>query len=327
MGKADSNMAYLLEGLDHMETVQSFLENICDTAPDMVIVTGDGQFVETHKILLTMFSPVLASLMNTQQITEHVWVSLPAKETAVRMLISILAEGQSSALDQTIFEEIVKMGETLGIDLDLERVLKTKVKVGKIFKDENTDYEVNVKKEPRIFTSYDFSEENIKLEKNYISENGIKCTVCEKEFKCKKNLRRHLELKHPNVIANVEVCEFCDQTFPPGKLLNHKRENHKQRTECTECGKNFVSDSKLKRHQLVHTKETPFECSVEGCGKKFSLDYNLKTHMRLHSGERPFACHLCDKTFTQSVNLKSHMACHDKNKKLVQQINIPESGS
>ncbi|KAJ2943386.1 hypothetical protein O0L34_g12196 [Tuta absoluta] len=128
-----------------------------------------------------------------------------------------------------------------------------------------------------------------------------------------------LKKPSPDGVDRTIACPHkgCTKMFRDNSAMRKHLHTHGPRVHvCAECGKAFVESSKLKRHQLVHTGEKPFQCTFEGCGKRFSLDFNLRTHVRIHTGDRPYVCPFdsCNKKFAQSTNLKSHILTHAKAK-------------
>ena len=106
----------------------------------------------------------------------------------------------------------------------------------------------------------------------------FRCRKCGKEFVLKDSFRKHMD-RHAK-----------DKEM--GRKVNRNKGGDKERTfKCQHegCHQAFYQRSDLKRHQVVHSGEKGFECSV--CGKKYSQIGCLYRHIRTqHEGFAPRSC-------------------------------------
>ena len=90
----------------------------------------------------------------------------------------------------------------------------------------------------------------VKEEKLQI-QNELKCPECNKIFKEKHKLKRH--------------------------MMVHTGERPFQ---CISCSKYFSLEYNLRTHERIHSGEKPYVCEFPNCGKSFSQSGNLKTHSK-----------------------------------------------
>ncbi|XP_069140619.1 zinc finger protein 845-like [Argopecten irradians] len=107
----------------------------------------------------------------------------------------------------------------------------------------------------------------------------LPCSVCEKVFFKKQDLKSHMKV-HSD--ARPFKCDLCPKAFNhKSTLTNHRRIHTGEKPYgCEICQSSFTFLSSLQRHKLLHIKEATFKCFV--CGEhledKLTLNKHLKTH-------------------------------------------------
>lgn len=128
----------------------------------------------------------------------------------------------------------------------------------------------------------------------------FKCTYCEHTFGRLSHLRKHVKKvcgpnKQEKQASTIFQCKFCEVVFPSKvELRKHssvceKKESKAKPSQvalhvCNICNKDFASPYNVRRHQLTHSDDRPFEC--EYCSKSFKEKSSLTKHVkRVHLGK------------------------------------------
>ena len=83
------------------------------------------------------------------------------------------------------------------------------------------------------------------------NEETIQCLECNKHFKEKHKLKRHM------------MVHTGEKSFP-----------------CFTCDKKFSLEYNLRTHCRIHTGDKPYLCEYPQCGRSFTQSGNLKTHIK-----------------------------------------------
>ena len=113
-----------------------------------------------------------------------------------------------------------------------------------------------------------------------LNENTFVCSYCDKTFKLKYSLTRHIVEYHE---ANTEVfsCDYCKMSFKRKEhLISHQSlksclKNSSFIHECKFCKKGFANADKMKSHVLKNCLKKYF-CNI--CCKFFKKKKDLSSH-------------------------------------------------
>ena len=158
----------------------------------------------------------------------------------------------------------------------------------------------------------------------------FQCSECGERFQSRRRYASHLRV---HTGGTPFVCDLCNRTFSSsGSLYNHKRSAHGGVYQCRKCEKRFTLLKLLTLHES-RCEKTEFRCSE--CGERFQLKQPYMNHLKTHAEGKPFVCDLCNETFSSSGSLFYHKRsthgggyqCHkcDKRFTLMKLLKLHES--
>ncbi len=167
-----------------------------------------------------------------------------------------------------------------------------------------------------------YTSSNLKEHKlSHSDAKPFKCTYegCNKTYKTKKDLTRHIREKHTEK-PDEFTCDFIENGQPCGKkftsqngLTRHIKTVHTQeRTyKCNYCDELFYTASERNVHEnRWHNEEgRKYNCRLEGCNESFYSSSDRNRHERtVHSDERNYKCDHdgCTSCFKTQTELTAH---------------------
>ena len=129
------------------------------------------------------------------------------------------------------------------------------------------------------------------------------CDKCSNKYTTVSALYSHIRQVHDKITYPCSQCTMVLDT--ERKLTFHHNIAHStdKDFECKHCGKRFGYVSRAREHELTH-ENAQFQCRF--CPKKLKTEKYLKLHEMYHTGEKPFKCSMCENEFVSKNRLLQH---------------------
>lgn len=109
----------------------------------------------------------------------------------------------------------------------------------------------------------------------------------------------------PYKLDNDLHCALCNEKFENFQHLDTHMNAHYNNYVCAECGDTFVSETRMKKHMMIH-ETGRFPC--EECGKVFPLKkYMTKHYLMVHEQKKMFKCLYCPERFSSEYIKHNHV--------------------
>ena len=306
-------MSYLLEQTNQVTILRPLLSEISETVADLFIITSDGETVETHKLLFSLYSQLFTNILEDMKSQDMVVVSVPMPSVIVRNMIRILTEGRAYGYHQDHLLEVSHLGSLLGIQFTGLQVGSRKNKqVGNTVDIKPVDTVDDASKQSDVSKESTGNEVKVKIEEKDQQANNLSTSEVEEEEEV--GMENVLTEPHNNV---KEEEQAVVRKWDGSKWIEDENSSSssivEKKIKCSECGRKFRNIQSRNVHLRKEHSVTPVsEQFCKECDKEFSSGQAFKNHSRLHTGEKPYTCEFCERSFSQHGNMLSHQLIHDK---------------
>ncbi|XP_046747058.1 zinc finger protein 37-like isoform X4 [Diprion similis] len=142
------------------------------------------------------------------------------------------------------------------------------------------------------------------------SQSELKCIICDREFRCRMELSRHI--KSHNTRRPFK-CEHCPKTFRTAYDQRKHASCHDENLSytCDICKVKFKSKQALKHHRIRKHDNTEYQFTCDKCSKQFKIKSDLSTHLKsLHTEAPSLVCEICGKSCKNGTAMSSHRRKH-----------------
>jgi len=130
-----------------------------------------------------------------------------------------------------------------------------------------------------------------------------KCPLCEKAFRKKYALERHLKsLLHQQTHYKCSICGRAFKTKVSFERHLQKVHSDEGCYKCEKCEKSFRRSAHFSKHQQSHLIQTLYRCTSSACGEVFETEDALMIHCKAHIAEDPYMCLKCSNTCNSDVS-------------------------
>ena len=287
---------------------------------DVTLVCDDGKWFEVHKAVVSIFSPVLKSiLIETEQIDPIINIT-DIYSTDLKVILELMysGEAQMHKCEEKSFYQAIKF-----LEIQKPLLKKTCNQIQKPLLEKTCNEEDELltdKDQPAASKSLNDSNMKTKIDtvevKNIIQLPNIQidnkskihaCLRCNHKATTFASLKVHVENIHEN---KKYKCSQCNKEYRQSSgLSEHIRTAHEgKRFKCDKCSYESVSHHNLKNHKLNKHEGVKFKCDL--CSKYLSSKDLLAGHtQRIHQLGK-YSCNFCTKEFRLDSMLTDHMKSH-----------------